>query len=208
MMGWLLFALFAAVAAFALWRFGRLPRGAPELAGAALFLAMAGYAWQGRPGLAGSPREPAETQAAPDLAENSLRKAITGRFSSEGEVLEFADAFNRMGQTRASVNLISGELTRSPNNPDLWVGLGNALLLHGGGQMSPAAAFAFDRAAALAPNHPGPPFFLGLGLAQSGKLDEAGDIWRGLLARAPDNAPWKADLEARLAAIGQSPVRK
>ena len=35
---------------------------------------------------------------------------------------------------------------------------------------------------------------------------EAGDVWRGLLSRAPDGAPWKADLEARLAQIGQTGV--
>ncbi len=72
--------------------------------------------------------------------------------------------------------------------------------------MSPAAQFAFERAAAISPNHPGPPFFLGLGLAQSGKLDEAGAVWRALLARAPANAPWRADLEARLGQINQLPV--
>ena len=68
--------------------------------------------------------------------------------------------------------------------------------------------FAFEKAAAISPNHPGPPFFLGLGLAQAGKLDEAGDVWRGLLARAPKDAPWKADLESRLAQIGQAPSAK
>jgi cytochrome c-type biogenesis protein CcmH len=99
-------------------------------------------------------------------------------------------------------------LLKSPNNPDLWVGLGNALLVHGGGQISPAAQFAFEKAATLSPNHPGPPFFLGLGLAQAGKMDEAGQIWRGLLARAPEGAPWKADIETRLAEIGQMPIAK
>ena len=72
--------------------------------------------------------------------------------------------------------------------------------------MSPAAQFAFEKAAEISPNHPGPPFFLGLGLAQAGKMDEAGEVWRGLLARAPNDAPWKADLEARLTQIGQMPM--
>ena len=83
--------------------------------------------------------------------------------------------------------------------------LGNALVVHNQGQMSPASQYAFEMAAQLSPNHPGPPFFLGLALAQSGKPDEAGEVWRGLLSRAPDDAPWKADLIARLTQIGQMP---
>ena len=108
----------------------------------------------------------------------------------------------------AATAAIRAGLAKSPNSADLWVGLGNALLVHGDGQMSPASQFAFEKAASLSPNHPGPPFFLGLGLAQAGKLDEAGEVWRGLLARAPDGVTWKADLEARLAEIGQMPVAK
>jgi cytochrome c-type biogenesis protein CcmH/NrfG len=41
-------------------------------------------------------------------------------------------------------------------------GLGNALVLHADGMMTPAAELAFQRAAKLAPDHPGPKFFYGL----------------------------------------------
>ncbi|MET0180090.1 MAG: cytochrome C biosynthesis protein, partial [Novosphingobium sp.] len=60
---------------------------------------------------------------------------------------------------------------------------------------------AFQRAADIAPQHPGPPFFMGLALAQSGRLAEARAIWGELAGRAPAGAPWKADLEARLARL-------
>jgi cytochrome c-type biogenesis protein CcmH/NrfG len=80
------------------------------------------------------------------------------------------------------------------------------LFAHGGNQMNASAEMAFNRAAEIAPNHPGPPFFFGFALAQAGKYDEAGATWRALLARAPANSELKVDLEARLADINQLTV--
>ena len=62
---------------------------------------------------------------------------------------------------------------------------GYALVVHGGNMMSPAAQLAFQRAAAIAPDHPGPRFFYGLALAQGGNYDEAERVWRELLPTIP-----------------------
>lgn len=200
-MGWLLIILFCAITALGLWRFGKMPRSVLELGGAALFLALAGYAWQGSPGMAGHPVAAADSAPAP-INEEALIKT-RGGMSAEGQWLDLANVLINSGHTRSAVSILGEGTRKSPNDPDLWVGLGNALVVHNSGQSSPAAQFAFEKAAQLSPNHPGPPFFMGLALAQSGKLDDAGEIWRGLLARAPADAPWKADLEGRLAQIGQ-----
>ena len=90
---------------------------------------------------------------------------------------------------------------QNPKDADLWVALGNALIGHGDGFISPAAQFAFQRAATIAPTHPGPPFFMGLALAQSGRLAEARTIWARLLEQAPTEASYRADLESRLARL-------
>lgn len=203
-MGWLWFVIFAAATAFGLYRFGKLGRSDLELAGAALLIALAGYAWQGSPSEAGSPVVSAEAHETGEIPAN-LRKSFASSMNAEGQWLSLADALIQADRPRAAVSILSEATHKAPNNPDIWVGLGNALVVHNGGMLSPAAQFAFEKAAAIAPNHPGPPFFLGLGLAQSGKLDEAGEVWRGLLARAPEGAPWKADLEQRLAQINQLP---
>jgi Flp pilus assembly protein TadD len=201
-MGWMLVFLFAAVAALGLWWFGKMPRATLELVGAALFLGIAGYAWQSNPSLGGTPVQSVESAAGPSEDEDAIIKSY-GEMSAESQWLDMASALIRAGRSRTAVSLIRSGLKKSPNNPDLWVGLGNALVVHNGGQMSPASQFAFEKAAQLSPNHPGPPFFLGLALAQSGKFAEAGEVWRALLARAPDGVEWKADLEQRLAQIGQ-----
>jgi cytochrome c-type biogenesis protein CcmH len=208
LMGWLIVLLLAGAGFAALWRFASLPKSALEVTGAAFLLGVAGYAWQGSPTDAGSPvAAPDANPLPPELAEKSIRKAMSSKFGAEGQWLDLADSLIKSGHTQSAVSILSGGVARSPNNPDLWVGLGNALVVHGSGQMNPASQFAFERAAKLSPNHPGPPFFLGLALVQSGKVDEAGDVWRGLLSRAPDDAPWKADLISRLTEIGQMPTK-
>jgi len=54
-MGWLVLAALSAATLFALWKTGRLSRAALELTAAALSIAIAGYAWQGSPDMAGRP---------------------------------------------------------------------------------------------------------------------------------------------------------
>lgn len=206
-MGWLLFLISAIAAGVGLWRFGKLDRSAFELTAAALFLALAGYAWQGNPALDGQPVRSAESNDTGEVPAD-LRKTFASSMNAEGQWLGLADALIQAGRPRSAVSLLVEATHKAPRNPDVWVGLGNALVVHGGGQMSPAAQFSFEKASEISPNHPGPPFFLGLGLAQAGKMDEAGNVWRALLARAPKDAPWKADLETRLEQIGQMPMAK
>ena len=54
-MGWVFAILLAALSFAALWKSGRCPRMALELAGAAILVGLAGYAWQGSPQMPGNP---------------------------------------------------------------------------------------------------------------------------------------------------------
>ena len=56
-MGWLFPMLFGVAALMLLWRSGRCSRSALELAFAAILIALAGYAWQGSPTMAGVPHQ-------------------------------------------------------------------------------------------------------------------------------------------------------
>jgi cytochrome c-type biogenesis protein CcmH len=191
------------IVAFALvWRFAQLPRYAIELAAAAVLLGIAGYAWQGNPTDAGVSVAARDAPNKLDPAMVASRQNMMGKFGTQAQWLDYADTMMRMGQTQMAVLAMRSGIRDNPKDPELWVGLGNALVAHGGGLVSPAARFAYNRAAQLSPNHPGPPFFLGVALAQEGKTDEAATMWRALLARSPKDAPWRADLESRLASIG------
>jgi cytochrome c-type biogenesis protein CcmH/NrfG len=201
-MGWLIVLGLVAVTGAALWKWGRLPRSAFEPLAAALLLGLAGYALQGSPTKPGSPVAPRAEAARFDETQAETRAKMGGqRFGSAAQWLVAADGAMRAGVPQAAVTYIRSGLKEHPRDPDLWVGLGNALIVHNGGQVSPAATFAFQKAAEIAPQHPGPPFFMGLAFAQSGQFDQARAIWTELLGRAPADAPWRADLEARLAQL-------
>ncbi|SIO05390.1 Cytochrome c-type biogenesis protein CcmH/NrfG [Parasphingorhabdus marina DSM 22363] len=200
-MGWLILLGFLLLLFGALLWLGKLPRPAWELTGAALLLAVAGYAWQGNPGMAGVSIEPTEKPNSFDDSNIDARNELGERFGDAREWLIFSDALNRGGKHGAAANYLRNGVKEHPDDPDLWVGLGNALVVHADGIITPAAQFAFQRAAEISPEHPGPPFFLGMAYAQSGNIDQARAIWTELLERSSDDAPWRADLESRLAAM-------
>jgi cytochrome c-type biogenesis protein CcmH/NrfG len=202
-MGWLIILILIALIIFWLWRLAEFRGGQFEWLGAALLVGLAGYAWQGSPALVGQPNDfhrerPAEGTADLDADLLDTDNQTAARW------IQFGEALNRAGNHMNAVHAIQNGLETDPENADLWVALGNSLLLHGDGQMNPAAQLAFERAATLDPAHPGPPFFLGLALAQAGQLDRAEQIWRELLERTPESAPYRADLESRLASVARA----
>jgi cytochrome c-type biogenesis protein CcmH len=205
--GWAIMIGLALLAGLGLGLFLRRDAGALQFLAAALLLALAGYSWQGRPGLAGAPKRPPERQMRPESQFTKAREDLLGRFDRAAFWLNLSDGYQRRGDTASAAQVLETAVRRNPRDPDLWVGLGNALVVHGGGMMSPAAQLAFSRAAALAPDHPGPPFFYGLALAQGGNYDEAERIWTRLIAAAPEDAQYPRLIEAQLAALREARAR-
>ena len=200
-MTWVVIGLIALTAFVVLVRVLKLPRNGWEWTGAALLLGLAGYALQGSPGQPGSPKSPVENPGTADAALLAQRQAMGSKFGSGQSWLIVADGLSRQGQYGAAASVLRTAAHQNPKDADLWVALGNALVGHGDGFISPAAQFAFQRAATISPTHPGPPFFMGLALAQSGRLAEARTIWAKLLDQAPKDASYRADLESRLARL-------
>lgn len=174
-------------------------RGAAlQLTGAALMFGAAGYAIQGQPGLAGSPRSAAERPAPVPLTK--LRHAFFGTFGPTEHWLVISQSYASRGQTEEAAKVLIAAVREHPGDPALWVGLGNAITDHAG-TLTPASQLAFNRAAALAPGHPAPPFFLGLALVRSGDPQDGVALWRRLLADAPANASWRPLVEDAIRAV-------
>ena len=203
-MGWLFIAFLALVLLVAIARLGRLDRNGVQFVAAALLLALAGYAWQGNPGQIGAPKHPPEHREVASSDFSKMRRDLLGQFDTADRWLTLADAYGRQGDTQGAAEIIEAALRQHPRDPDLWVGLGAALVQHSGGLMTPAAQLAFDRAAAIAPNHPAPRFFYGLALLQGGKIDQAEKVWRDLLAGAPPTALWRGAIERQLDLVEQA----
>ena len=202
-MGWIVMLVLALATGAGLWRFARGDTAALQFLGAALLLALAGYAWQGRPDLEGRPKPPPERTMVPESEFAATRETMLGRFDRAWYWLNLADGLQRRGNTQGAAQAIRSGLRDAPEDPDLWVGLGNALVVHADGMMTPAAQLAFQRAARIAPDHPGPRFFYGLALAQGGQFDEAERIWSQLIAEAPPEAGYRATIEERLQMLQQ-----
>ena len=210
-MGWIALLLIAGTSFAALVAL-RVDRRLWSMVGAALMLGAAGYAWQGNPMRPGAaPRSNAALQADdPELV--TLRDAMFGRFTADGTYLIAADALARSGDRRSAVIALLGGINRYRSSAMLWTALGTTLAAHDRDVVSPPALFAFQQAMRLAPDHPGPRFFLGLAYIRAGEFQLARRYWAQALALTPERASYRKDIAVRLALLDrllaqQAPAR-
>lgn len=201
-MGWVMLAGLGVAVAAALWALG-VPRIAWTSVGAALMLAATGYALQGRPDLPGHPATPVADASplAPD--ETEMRDAMFGGFHNGTPYLAAADALMRAGEPRIAAQAALGGVRDHPANIALWTELGRTVAASDGNVVSPAAAFAFNRAMQLAPQHPGPHYFLGLALIGGGQLQAARAQWIAAYRLSPADAPYRDKLRSELIGLDQ-----
>src|SRR5690349_12950269 len=128
------------------------------------------------------------------------RHAFFGDFTPAETWLRMSEALARHGNTEDAVGILQNAVKRYPGDPQLWIGLGNALVDHGRG-LTPPAELAYRRAAQVAPGHPAAPFFYGLALARSGDRDGAVAQWKKILQDAPKDASWRPLVEQGVAAL-------
>ena len=184
-----------------LWRFG--VRGGLLTAGAAaLLLGASGYALQGRPSLPGAP---ARSEEAGDIFPlTDARHAFFGHFTPAESWLRISEALARDGKSEDAVGILQNAVRRYPGDPQLWIGLGNALVDHSRG-LTPPAELAYKRAAEMVPGHPAAPFFYGLALARSGDRQAALLVWEDILKKAPADAEWRPLVEQGVKALSGPP---
>jgi cytochrome c-type biogenesis protein CcmH len=197
---WLAVAALA-LAAFAFAVLGmKLPRHGLALFGAVLVFGLAGYAWQGSPGLASAPKRQAEQLGEQGEAMVEGRAALFDD-SRPPDYLVTSDAFARQGRFGDAAGLLQKGLKDNPNDLEGWLALGLALVGHADGFVTPAAVQAFARADTINPKHPGAAYFLGNAYLQSGEVVAARNVWKGLLDRSPPDAPWREGLAEDVARL-------
>lgn len=167
---------------------------------AALVLGAAGYALQGRPSLSGVPTQ--SRGGADVISLTDARHAFFGHFTPAESWLRMSEALARDGQSEDSVGILQNAVRRYPGDPQLWIGLGNALVDHSRGLTAPAE-LAYRRAAELVPGHPAASFFYGLALARSGDREGAITLWNDILKNAPADADWRPLVEQGVAALSR-----
>lgn len=201
-MGWVwLFAI--GIAAFAMLWFGGVSRALGSFTAAALLVGGAGYALQNNSSLPGSPARTDIRQIDVDPGLVAFRSAIMPGTANAAAILAKADQRLRVGDIGGAAQIMLEAVERRPVDPALWTGLGNVIVAHDGGQISPAAHFAFRRAFQLAPNEPGPPFFLGMAHVQAGDLAAAKQALLLALSLSRREAPYRVVIAERLVMIDQ-----
>jgi len=199
---WAVALAFAATLALLLLRGTREP-AARVAAAAALALGLGGYALTGQPGLPAALTPEVRNDLRATSAFETERHRRLSRFGEAAAWLTFADALIRADASLTAIRGLRQALDRNPRSTELWIGLGNALAVHGG-RVGSASRLAFDRAAGLSPQSPEPAFFRGLAELETGDARAAARTWRALAARSLPDADldrWIATAEQR--AVGQ-----
>lgn len=202
MMGWIALAGIGIAAFLALAVLG-VSRNLWSFAGAALMLGAAGFALQANPAMPGAPANPASKAQPDEPALRELRGAMFGRFGVADSYFFAADALVRSGDGERAAKFMLGGVRASPRDVALWTWLGMTLVEADERTMSPAAGVAFRRAVALAPKHPGPPFFYGLAYVRTGKFAEALPWWRRALALTPRDTSYREAIASRVSTLEQ-----
>lgn len=182
------------VAAFLL----KLPRSSWTILGAALLFGLAGYAIEGSPGQAGSPRDAARMQAESGELIVAARREFFGKGQLPSRWVVTADGFARRGDFTQASGLYSNATEENPTDTEAWLGLGIALVEHAEGNLTPAALHAFEKAAALSPENGGARYFLGLAWLRAGEVGRTRELWAEALEAAPPEAEWRELLALRL----------
>ena len=200
-MSWLPVLLLAGTAflaaAFAL----KLPRGGYTLLGAALLFGLAGYALQGSPGAPAAPGKASIDDEGTSLLMVEARREFFDPDVLPSRHLVTSDAFARRGNPEQATGFARSAVAENPRDAEAWTALGNALVDHADGRLTPAALYAYGQAQRAAPDSPAPGFFLGFALLRAGQPDRARALWAELVAKAPADAPWRPAMAERLARL-------
>lgn len=201
MIGWIIMIGTGLVSALAILAFAKGRRQLWQPVAATVVLAMAGYAWQGRPELSSSAAQPIAAERGAADALLKMRSDMDQNFGVAKMWLVTADGFARDGSYSAAAGYIQAGLREHPDNPDLWSALGLVLMLASDGEMTPPAKLAFDKARTLAPNLPAPDYFEGLAALFDRKPDITISKWNMVLERATPKAKWRPAVESQLAGL-------
>lgn len=167
------------------------------LGAASLYLAL------GSPGLIGQP--PVARQEAP--TEQSPIAELVGRVEAhleqnpeDGRGWEvLGPVYMRLGRYDDAVRARRNVLRLLGSNADREADLGEALVGAQNGIVTAEAKDAFERAVRLNPGDFRARYFVGLAAKQDGRPKDASELWRKLLAEAPEDAAWAGFVRESLA---------
>ena len=166
------------------------------------------YAWLGQPLLAARSFEAQREDDFPGLIATLARRMRERPEDAQGWAL-LGRGYLTLGQNAEGAKALARAVALAEAQKTLSSALvsdyGEAVLRAEGAD-SKTAETAFQRALALDPKEQKARYYLGLSLALRGHAQEAMDLWQGLLAEAPQDAPWRQALIDQIAALNATAV--
>lgn len=163
----------------------------------------------------GSPAVPSQPLAA-RLAQNPANSSVDELVAraeahlvanpSDGRGWDvLAPIYMRMGRAADSVTAYRNAIRLLGASAARTSGLGEAIAVAAGGIVTADARSAFEDALKAEPANPKARYFLGLALAQEGRLADAAVAWRQLAEGLPADSPWRSVAE-QAAAQAEAPA--
>lgn len=164
------------------------------------------YVRLGSPGLAS---EPAASQRDASSGQQASIESMIAKVEAhletnprDGQGWEvLAPVYMQIGRYSDAVNAWRNALQILGEDADREANLGEALTAEANGIVTADAKAAFVRAVTLDKTTASARYYLGVAAEQDGKREEAAAIWRDLIAEAPADAHWLADVRAALARV-------
>ncbi|RXH20149.1 c-type cytochrome biogenesis protein CcmI [Bradyrhizobium guangzhouense] len=171
-------------------------------------VAVAIYVPLGSPALRDFPLAERQRGAAPGMAQSLENLVVQVQQHLEKNPTDgrgwnvLAPVLERLGRFDEAVRAYRSSITYNGESPERRSDLGEAITAAANGVVTTEAKAEFERAHALSADDPKANYFLGLAAEQDGRKDDAANIWRTLLAKAPADAPWRPLVQTSLARVG------
>jgi cytochrome c-type biogenesis protein CcmH len=117
-----------------------------------------------------------------------------------------APVLAKLGRFDDAIRAYRNSITYNGDSAARRADLGEAMAAAAGGVVTAEAKAEFERAIAQNADEAKASYFLGLAAEQDGRASEAASIWREMLAKAPQAAPWRPLVLAALARVGGGPA--
>lgn len=161
------------------------------------------YAYTGTPDLPSQPLAERKTnniqdKSAADLIAQAEAHLAQSPEDGRGWAI-LAPIYLRLGRVDDAINAYRKALEYLGDDADRLIGLAEALIVKANGQVTFEALALFEKAGKLSPTDLRPPLMQVRALMQAGKRDEAIGVLQKMLDTAPENAPWRTDIEQTIA---------
>ncbi|MDY0871554.1 c-type cytochrome biogenesis protein CcmI [Dongia rigui] len=184
------------------WQPGRAPSHGLLIV-AAVVLPLLGFGFYlliGAPDLPAQPfiaEHAAPAATSPEL--QALEADVTAKPTDAKAWVALAAGYDAAGRAQDAATAYGKAVALGAQDAATLSAYGQAQLIANRGEMNDAAAATFHRALAVDPTNPTARFFLALGKAQAGEVEGALTDWMALEKDTPQDAPWRATLEAHIA---------